>query len=294
MSLFTPIHSASILGAFDKLGIVKVPAVIHRDSGVDPSSNTGNYARNAQESLYPHLWRGLDGAYVPSLGQGGDLIDFSGNNRHGTLTGDSVVYGPNGLVYGGTDDYVVLGTEFQYTSENYTLFFHARHDEDAADMLFCNGIWEEYGIMFQIGNSGKAYITLSQLAAKQNIITNDSLYTVGVPFTVAFVRDGNEGRVYFDGVEATYATQDVLSDATTPGAITTRLGINVNGLAYDFTGEMFDVLIYRRVLKEHEIKHLTMDSKALWRTSRQFHSFEHTDDPGPSGVVIFRRRRECA
>lgn len=44
-------------------------------------------ARNASEAAYPHLRRGLVGAWVPSLGvTGGTLRDVSGRGNHGTLT----------------------------------------------------------------------------------------------------------------------------------------------------------------------------------------------------------------
>lgn len=51
-----------------------------------PSYQQG-FARSAAESAYPQLWRGLVGAWVPSLGPtGGTLYDWSGYRNHGTLT----------------------------------------------------------------------------------------------------------------------------------------------------------------------------------------------------------------
>ena len=44
-------------------------------------------ASNASEAVYPHLRRGLVGAWVPSIGvTGGTLRDVSGRGSHGTLT----------------------------------------------------------------------------------------------------------------------------------------------------------------------------------------------------------------
>ena len=64
-----------------------------------PSYKSG-YARSAAESSVPHLWDGLKGLWMPTLGRTGlTLRDVSGNRNHGTLTnGPTWVPGPNGTV----------------------------------------------------------------------------------------------------------------------------------------------------------------------------------------------------
>jgi len=50
-------------------------------------SYKADYAKSADESASPHLWNGLVGAWMPSLGVTGDTLrDVSGNGNHGTLT----------------------------------------------------------------------------------------------------------------------------------------------------------------------------------------------------------------
>ena len=85
------------------------------------SQQTG-YARNASESAYPNLWRGLVGWWLPSVNpRGGNrLFDLSPFRNHGTLTNmtndDWVVSGGAGaLDFDGTDDYVDSKTTMQLT-----------------------------------------------------------------------------------------------------------------------------------------------------------------------------------
>ena len=81
-------------------------------------------ARNASEAKHPHLWRGLVGAWVPSLGvTGGTLRDVSGRGNHGTLTNmdpatDWVVsHGQYALDFDGTDDLIVSqSSQFELAS----------------------------------------------------------------------------------------------------------------------------------------------------------------------------------
>lgn len=80
---------------------------------IRPTFSTG-FAHNAGEALYPFFWKGLIGAWCPSLGKQGDkLYDFSGNKQHCTLTNfafsgatSNYVSGKYGwaLDYDGTND----------------------------------------------------------------------------------------------------------------------------------------------------------------------------------------------
>lgn len=60
-------------------------------------------------SVRPNLWRRAYGSWCPSLGASGDTVrDWSGKNRHGTLTNTdiSTVWRPDGLLLDGSDDYL--------------------------------------------------------------------------------------------------------------------------------------------------------------------------------------------
>jgi len=80
-----------------------------------PSWKQG-FARGPAEARYPGLWKGLVGAWFPSLGPTGlTLRDISGRGNHGTLTSmdpatDWVVTEKGyALDFDGTNDYVNLG-----------------------------------------------------------------------------------------------------------------------------------------------------------------------------------------
>lgn len=71
------------------------------------------YARSGRESAYPHLWRGLVGAWVFGMQSVGIRApDFSGRGVHGSLLGNPV-YSPGkygrSLTFDGVDDYVDTG-----------------------------------------------------------------------------------------------------------------------------------------------------------------------------------------
>jgi hypothetical protein len=73
------------------------------------------YARNASESAYPNLWRGLAGWWCPSINpRGGNrLFDLSPNQNHGTLVSmandDWVVSGGQGaLDFDAANDFVSI------------------------------------------------------------------------------------------------------------------------------------------------------------------------------------------
>jgi len=76
---------------------------------------TRAFARNAAESAYPNLWRGLIAAWAPpgAPRHATRLWDYSGNGNHGTLrNGANWVPGKHGhaLNFDGTDDDVIGDT----------------------------------------------------------------------------------------------------------------------------------------------------------------------------------------
>jgi len=85
-----------------------------------PSSKAG-YAKSASESAYPELWQDLAGAWIPQMGQSGDmLLDLSGHGNNGTFVSSPswrMIGGKQSLFFDGVDDRVDIqnvefGTEF--------------------------------------------------------------------------------------------------------------------------------------------------------------------------------------
>ena len=209
-------------------------------------------------------YESLVGAYAFNEDSGDRVYDTSGNDNTGSLI-SLVTWVPGGLNFAGDDDYIDVGTTYQFTSEDFTIMIKFRHDDAVnPDFLFGNGIFEEYGIMFQIGNNQKYLVTFSQAAAAQAIRSDNNAYTVGEDAVVAFVRTGTLGQIYHNGKEVSYAAQPALTDPVTPGAITTRFGINVNGLAFDFEGVMYWAYIFDSALSADEIEHITNENYSIY------------------------------
>lgn len=82
-----------------------------------PGNYYNGFAPRDGEPLYPQLWRGCIGAWCPSLGPtGATLVDWSGSQRSGTLTGTSPLsmwtpsQGRYALSYDGSTNYVDTGS----------------------------------------------------------------------------------------------------------------------------------------------------------------------------------------
>lgn len=100
-----------------------------------PSFANG-FARNETESAYPSLWRGLAGAWCPSLGiQGRKLIDMSNNGHDGIFSSgmgmDAWTPSPWGwaLKYDGTDDLVAIGTSLFDMNTDFYFMMRVRVDD---------------------------------------------------------------------------------------------------------------------------------------------------------------------
>jgi hypothetical protein len=223
----------------------------------------------------------LVGSYPFNEDSGDRVYDLSGNDNTGTFV-SAVTWVPEGLAFAGDDDYIDVGTKYGFTTEDFTIMCKFRHDADAPDMLFCNGIDSQYGIIFQVGNTGKYLISINQAAATQVIKSQDNVYTVGVDATVAFVRDKTVGRIYHNGQEvSSYATQDALIDPVVPSA-STRFGINVNGLAYDFTGQMYWMYIFDSALSADEIEQIHNENYV----SFDYEIWYTTEEAAAAGILV--------
>lgn len=157
-------------------------------AALQPSYQNG-YARSAGESVQPNLWRGLIGAWVPTLGpMGTTLRDVSGFGNHGTLTNmdppNDWVIGGNPKVPGyvldfdgGDDDAVDLGTSLRGTELVWSIsvWFMLRtlpSDENDHRIISTDGDEELFYAdnspdelkCFSFGNVGDDKITIAPIA----------------------------------------------------------------------------------------------------------------------------------
>ena len=120
-------HPLTLLEKIRSASKPTTPISIKVKHNEEPSYKAG-YAKNAGESENPHLWKGLVGAWMPSLGVTGDTLrDVSGNGNDGTLTNMDAASDWVGTKYGSglrftgtnmagdfrpTQNYVSIGYDF--------------------------------------------------------------------------------------------------------------------------------------------------------------------------------------
>lgn len=273
-----------------------------------PSFKTG-FARSASESANPHLWRGLIGAWVPSMGVTGNILhDVSTFKNHGTLTnmdaGTDWIIGKNGyaLDFAGDDDYVDIGKKldsldlsvFVEIERNGTGTIHSitsRYDTGSAQRSWALNITDLNQIEAVVSKNGSVSEGVSS-----NIITSFSTVTDSnkhyIGFTYNFLGDGTSDFIlYFDGPQ-------VASNLSAVGPIFNGsenivIGkIDIAGVpSRHFNGQIGQVLIHNRVLTPNEVYQLYIDPLAPFRLRDRFAGISIAAPP-PSGVPIFRRRIE--
>ena len=239
-----------------------------------PSYKAG-YAKSADESASPHLWNGLVGAWMPSLGVTGETLrDVSGNENHGTLTNMDAatdwVATSKGLAldFDGSNDYVPCSRKI--------------NPKITGDLTFA--VWANFervsgvqGIMSTIsasGNNGQQ-LEFGRTAGKfmwlQDGTTLDAIstesFSTGDHF-VAITRTKviNNWQITFF-IDNKPADQHVTSKNP---AANGGLGNFTIGRPGDYNGQYFDGIVhssvvYNRALSPSEIKQLYVDSLAPFR-----------------------------
>jgi hypothetical protein len=90
-----------------------------------PSYKTG-YAKSASESAHPELWDGLRGAWVPALGNSGDVHNIVDKT---VGTSNSLTWGPNHIDLGAAG-YIDVGSKDYFAAgEDCSVFWHERINE---------------------------------------------------------------------------------------------------------------------------------------------------------------------
>jgi len=240
------------------------------------SQHTG-YARNASESAYPNLWRGLVGWWCPSINpRGGNrLFDLSPFRNHGTLTNmtndDWVVSGGAGaLDFDGSNDLVSTDNGNRFgLGEQYAVslwaYVKALPTSGNLSCLLCSYdvVTNVFGFDFRLyNNSGTQQIGFTMGDGSLFAGGGDVNYTLTTNAWTSLVAVRNQGalNIWINGVstlsisnsKAIAATQKALFFASF-GSYTPSGGAN---LGRYFNGQLDDVRLYNRALTPPEIRQL--------------------------------------
>lgn len=233
------------------------------------SQTFSTIASNASEAAYPHLRRGLVGAWVPSLGvTGGTLRDVSGRAFHGTLTNmdpatDWQASGGGSLEFDGTNDYVLLpprsvelpfSLSVWYRSENLTKRYQSLFTANtniSSPSIYC-------GVHYLSGSSSMIFYGSGQYAADSDVFTNDS----GWHHYAWSVKLGGAGQYFRDGVQIGAFARNVTATSPTAGSIGAIKNLLTVGFAAQ--GDIAGCSRWSRALTAAEIQTLYQTGPGGW------------------------------
>ncbi|HDY68146.1 hypothetical protein LCGC14_1610550 [marine sediment metagenome] len=259
---------------------------------IRPSFNQG-YARNALESKIPHLWKGIVGHWVPSLGVTGikTLRDISGRRNHGTLESTMTLA-----------DWVIGGLSHRTLPSGYSLDYDGDDDFTSLDSAKIPNLvrgsiclWinptvadgNDYIFDLQIPRITLLYFSSQRIIFDTvGVQVNTSSLAVQTLFLCATWNSDNEERfIYVDAVERASDTTAFDTSATPAGTV--RIGARFSTATNFFNGAIGDVILYNRVLSPSEILEMYQNPSAMLELRRPVLA-----KAPPAGIPIFRRRIE--
>jgi hypothetical protein len=239
--------------------------------------SSAGIARNASESEYPGLWRGLVGLWCPSAGiQGRRLIDFARGTK--TIFVDSTtsalwVPGRNGhaLSFSG-GGYVDATALFAFGTGDFTISVWVKTSAATGNLLTeVDGTTGYWSLIFY--NSSFIF---------QNSNTSANLYSVSATsildnrwHQITVCRRGTSHSVYFDARSQAAPVTDTNDYNRTS---TMRMGSGYYGA---FTGLIDDIRIYKRALSASEIMQSFKGASPLVPLNRPY--FNSPTAPPPAG-----------
>jgi hypothetical protein len=230
-----------------------------------------------QELLYPSLSRGLIGAWCPSKQKrsSSTLIDYSGNNNHGTLQGmvpseDWVVSGGKvALDFDGTDDYVLLPS-INATIWTLSTWIRIRAYPSSFGRIFAQ---LGYQAEFALDGSGVLnYYGGAGWTAFGGVLSTDVWQNVAFSFdgslVKAYLNGSQTGSTYSGGQQMSGVSYISESQLFSPGDA--------------FNGQQDDIRIYNRSLSPSEIKTLSLRRGIAFETKRKSSAVRGWTAPGVS------------
>jgi len=261
-------------------------------SSNNPSYRSGFYSpRRGGTPKYPSLWDGCVGAWAPSLGATGlTLRDESVYGNHGTLTNmdaanDWVVSGGKGaLDFDGVDDYadcIAPQINSKTTNLSSSVWFVSNalggsifgvEATNSQERFQAHAPWSDGNVYFDFGGAdGSNRLTVSGLGL-----------ATGKLYHMVFVAGASGMKIFFNGL--------LVGSSSTPvtrTAIATQkfnIGRFFEAVPYNFSGRIFDLMIFDRELKPADVKLLSIRPCIAYESRRRL--AVRSGAASPSGTLV--------
>jgi len=249
-------------------------------TGRKPTWKTG-FARSAGESASPSLWKGLVGAWVPSLGPTGlTLRDQSLNKNIAALTNMDAatdwVVGEKGHTLNFADDatqhvlvsVTSLNTIYDLTVEDaygISAWIRPTATQGVNTGIFTVAV-DHYFMGMETSNKVRTWRAKSGFAFAESatVLINNRWYHVAGTY------DGVTLRVYIDGIEDGSTSAAGPIDAPAAGGGSEGVFIGRYFTSNTFEGDIAEVLLYNKPISPNHVKQLfTLGPGGIFTRRRQ-------------------------
>jgi len=218
---------------------------------------------------------GLVAGYSMVPSSGGVLVDLSGNNNNGTITG--ALSTKDGMAFDGVDDSVDCSDDssLDFGSGVFSVAVRAKNTSGGADhrALVSKGLYND-GWIFYIYDRELRFANHEDYTT----LATTETYTDDLWHTFIVVREANDdGVLYVDGIEVKRAV-DFFVGQDTDSTIKMMIGSENEGATKFFDGEMEDVKVYNSALSAQQAK--DYNNSFIKPTIRESFS-----DSGADGIV---------
>jgi hypothetical protein len=229
---------------------------------IEPSYENG-FAPRDGEPLYPNLFKGLVGAWCPSMGvTGNTLRDLSGRNNHGTLTNmdpatDWVIdNGQYALDFDGSNDYISFSNSEvgKFYQDNFTVsVWVCSTDSSGYEVIIGRDNLNNRSWVIGYGGSGANFQFFDFVSTQHCFSTVDPI--INKWYLVTVTRQSFDISIYIDGSLNSSTVQSQVTNYNQDAE--TRFGSRgYAGFEQWFNGKISEVLFYSRALSPNEIKQL--------------------------------------
>ena len=228
--------------------------------------------------------------YVMNEGTGNRVYDLSGNGNTGVFTGNTL-WKPSNNDYGsavymdGVNDGVLcgIGPSLDVTT-NFTIigFVTPEATQKSAYATIAQKGTFRYYLGLDADLNVQIYTNnLGNLKTTGNLIANETSL-------VAWTHESSADIIYINGEQAATGNLD---DPTLIAGTVLGIGIRGDGFSNDYYGMINALMIFPVTLVHQQIRHLQIDPFP-WFVKEP--AIKLWTPPEDGGIVVLRRRRECA